>query len=83
MKDIRTNEAEDVRLIAGTVIDEVFETMDAHLPESFLDDDLVKKGVLTEPGSVSIRGTVILDTTKERFGVPGTSLGIDSGEIDL
>jgi len=54
-----------------------------HLLEGFLDDDLLKKGVSTEPGNVSARGVLIVDAIKVSVGVTDKDLGFHSGDKDI
>jgi len=62
LKYIRTDIGDDpIGIFAAAVINQSREIMAVDLPEIFLDHDLSKKGVGTEPGSVLARGFFIIN----------------------
>jgi len=65
----------------ATVVGEARELAAADQPEVVLDDALARRGVGTEPGSVSERAT--RDTPNVRVGSDGIGLGAGSSSVDL
>jgi len=82
-EDLRTDVGFVVIYIAVAVIGPGCKMIVDHPLEGFLDPELAKEGVLTEPPSVSGRGVFFVDTIKETVGIPGIDLGFESGEVDV
>ena len=81
-KDLRTDVGYDV-FIAAAVIAPGSKYIVDHPLEGFLDLDLAKEGVFTEPPSVSGRGFSVVNTIKETAGILSIDLGFESGEVDV
>lgn len=80
LKDTRTGVGGRGADSAGTFVGECAESIATDQPEVVLDDGRAIIGVITKPGSVSIR--VFRGKQKGSVGVGSISLGITGGSVD-